>query len=243
MSFYGYGGYHVLTVDELRRKAEIAIRLARAKKQEIFPVTFTGKVSARDIAKSWWGKAWCNNLERYADFSNRIERGKKYVKGNTVIDLHIELGSISAKVIGSRKTPYNVEITIKPLKDKKIEEIKARCTTRIESLEALLNGEFPEEMKELFFEDGVLFPTPREIKFNCSCPDWAVLCKHVAATLYGVGVRLDEDPLLFFTLRGIDVNQFIGTAIANRVENMLSNVDKKSSRIIADSEIMRLFGV
>ena len=82
-----------------------------------------------------------------------------------------------------------------------------------------------------------------KIHFGCSCPDWAVMCKHVAAALYGVGVRLDEDPLLFFELRGIDFNRFIDAAVASRVEAMLKNAKVSSSRIIKNQDISELFGV
>ena len=110
-------------------------------------------------------------------------------------------------------------------------------------MEELLNGNFPEEMQELFQGKGGLFPTPSEISFNCSCPDWALMCKHVAATLYGVGARLDVNPLLFFELRGIDIGHFIDVTIANRVESMLANEGKPSNRIMEDEDLTALFGV
>ena len=115
----------------------------------------------------------------------------------SVIDLKIQKGKILARVQGSRKTPYKVEIRISPLSEKKCQDILSRCGKKLENLEALLGGNFPDEMKELFQGKGGLFPEPREISFNCSCPDWALMCKHVAAALYGVGARLDENPLLF----------------------------------------------
>ena len=98
-------------------------------------------------------------------------------------------------------------------------------------------------MQELFQGKDGLFPTPKEISFSCSCPDWALMCKHVAAVLYGVGVRLDEQPLLFFELRGIDAGRFIDVTLANRVEQMLANADCKSPRIISDADAGALFGV
>lgn len=113
----------------------------------------------------------------------------------------------------------------------------------MENLEKLLAGDFPVALKELFTERDGLFPAPREISFSCSCPDWALMCKHVAAALYGIGARLDEDPALFFELRGIEVGRFIDVAIANRVELMLKNVGVKSARIIGDEEIREMFGI
>ena len=104
-----------------------------------------------------------------------------------------------------------------------------------------LNGDFPESLKDIFLGQGGLFPQPREISFNCSCPDWAMMCKHVAATLYAIGTRLDEEPLLFFTLRGIEMDPFVDVVVHNRIESMLSNVDKPSSRIITKPGWEKMF--
>ena len=160
-----------------------------------------------------------------------------------MIDLKIQKGKILARVQGTRKTPYKVEIRISPLSEERCQDILERCGRKLENLEALTGGNFPDDMKELFRGKGGLFPEPREISFNCSCPDWALMCKHVAAALYGVGARLDENPLLFFELRGIDVGRFIDVALENRVEAMLSNADKKSVRIMENTDLGKLFGV
>ena len=110
-------------------------------------------------------------------------------------------------------------------------------------MEKLVSGEFPEELKEVFSSKGGLFPSPKEISFSCSCPDWALMCKHVAAVMYGIGVKFDENPFYFFTLRGIDVDKFIGVALENRVEKMLENYGCKSSRIIDDCDMTEIFGM
>ena len=144
---------------------------------------------------------------------------------------------------GRRKSPYKVEIRIGRLSEEKCQDIMARCNRRIESIEKLVSGEFPEDLKDVFTQEGGLFPTPKEISFQCSCPDWAMMCKHVAAVMYGIGVRFDENPFFFFSLRGIDIDRFIDTALENRVESMLSNADCQSSRIIRDADITELFGV
>ena len=144
---------------------------------------------------------------------------------------------------GTRKTPYKVEIRISSLSEQRIEQITEKCGTRAETLDKLVGGDFPKEPKDVFLENGGLFPEPREISFSCSCPDWAVMCKHVAATLYGVGARLDEEPLLFFSLRGIDTTRFVDVVISNRVEAMLQNADKPSRRILQETQIESLFGV
>lgn len=238
-SYWEQTYYPQPTESEIRSKAAQTARKASIKGQTLHPVVLSG----RTIAKSWWGKAWCQNLEQYADFETRLPRGQKYVRSGAVVDLQIQKGKITARVQGTRRTPYKIEIRISPLSQQRCDEIMDRCTTWVDTLENLLSGSFPESMKDVFLGDGGLFPTPREISFSCSCPDWAVMCKHVAAALYGVGARLDEDPTLFFSLRGIDTGRFVDVVIANRVEAMLSNVNRPSSRILQDVDLTELFGV
>ena len=240
MSWYWGEYYSQPSVSELKRMAEASRKRAEKKGETLKPVEIQGR---RIIATSWWGQAWCANLERYADFESRLGRGKRYVRHGTVIDLKIEKSVIRAMVQGSRKTPYTVEIKISPLSEERCEEILGRCGRRVENLEKLLAGDVPVELKELFTERDGLFPSPREISFSCSCPDWALMCKHVAAALYGIGARLDEDPSLFFELRGIGIGRFADAVIANRVEQMLKNVGVESARIIGDEGIRELFGV
>ena len=238
-SYWEQTYYPQPTEYEIRSNAAQTARKASKEGQILHPVILSG----RTIAKSWWGKAWCQNLEQYADFETRLPRGQKYVRSGAVVDLQIQKGKIAARVQGTRKTPYKIEIRISPLSQQRCDEIMDRCTTRVDTLENLLSGSFPESMKDVFLGDGGLFPTPREISFSCSCPDWAVMCKHVAAALYGVGARLDENPTLFFSLRGIDTGRFIDVVIANRVEAMLSNVNRPSRRILQDADLTELFGV
>lgn len=233
------GCYSQPTTSELKRKSEASRVSAEKKGKRLEPVVIQG----RNIAKSWWGRAWCDNLERYADYESRLDRGKRYVKTGAVIDLSITKGRIQAKVQGSRKTPYKVEIRISPLSEERCQEILQTCGKRVETLEKLLAGDFPEELKELFTQRGGLFPSSREISFSCSCPDWALMCKHVAAVLYGIGARLDENPSLFFELRGIEMGRFIDVAIANRVERMLKNAGRTSSRTMDERDIRGLFGI
>ena len=234
-----YPNYAQPTAAEIQRRVSRTQETAKQKGQVLHPVRPTG----RSIATSWWGQAWCENLERYADYESRLGRGRSYVRNGAVVDLQIVKGKVSARVQGSRKTPYKVEIRISPLSQEQCDSILARCSAKVDSLESLLSGNFPESLKDIFLGEGGLFPQPREISFNCSCPDWAMMCKHVAATLYGIGARLDEDPLLFFTLRGIEMDRFVDVVIANRIESMLSNADKPSSRIIQKDGWEKLFGV
>ena len=233
------GTFRQPTAAELRKNSAASQKKAWAKGQLLEPVVISGK----SIAKSWWGQAWCRNLEQYADFGSRLDRGKRYIRTGAVLDLKIQKGRIQAKVQGSRKTPYKVEIRISPLSEEKCQTILGQCGRRIENLEALAAGDFPEELKELFLGPEGLFPKPKEISFTCSCPDWALMCKHVAAALYGVGARLDTQPALFFELRGIDMDRFLDVAVANKVEAMLANAQKPSDRILGDADLASLFGV
>jgi uncharacterized Zn finger protein len=233
----GFERYTQTTSGKIKQQSSEYIRKAAAKKITLHPVIIEGK----KITKSWWGQSWCNNLERYADFESRLERGRKYIRAGAVVDLEIEEGMIYARVLGSRKTPYKIEIKIKPLAENKCGKLIAQCSDKIENVESLVSGTFPDSLKDVFFSKDGLFPSPEEIRFNCSCPDWADMCKHVAAALYGVGARFDEDALLFFKLRGLDVNSFIDTAISSKAEEMLSNAHCRTNRMIDDGDASRLF--
>ena len=225
--------------DLLKKNAEQTRQKAKRKGILYDPVIIEG----RQICKSWWGLSWCNNLERYADYASRIERGRRYVRNGSVVDLQISKGKVTARVQGTRKAPYKIEIRISPLSEEKCSRIMEQCGKRIESLDALLSGSFPEDMKDIFFAEGSLFPTPAEISLNCSCPDWALMCKHVAAVLYGIGARFDRDPLLFFELRGLDFNRFIDVTLQNRIDEMLEHADNRTSRMMDDENVSSLFGV
>lgn len=231
--------YSQPTAAEIRQKSAESKKKEQRKGKMLEPVTIQG----RTIVNNWWGKAWCDNLEQYADYDSRLDRGRRYVRTGAVIDLKIQKGKIISRVQGTRKTPYKVEIRISPLSEEKCQAIIQRCEKKVQNLEELMSGNFPLEMKELFQGQDGLFPTPKEISFNCSCPDWALMCKHVAASLYGVGVRLDEQPLLFFELRGIDVGKFIDVTLASKVDSMLANAEKPSSRIMDSDDVASLFGV
>lgn len=210
-------------------------------------------IEGTKIAKTWWGLAWIQNLERYADYENRISRGKSYVRSGSVIDLRIGEGLVTGVVQGTRIKPYEVSVSITPLNEEKWNNITKKVSENIDGIEALLEGRFPDEMKELLtMEKTGIFPSPREISFNCSCPDWASMCKHVAAVLYGIGARLDKDPGLFFKLRRVDINDLISRSLSDNLDDLLSagKTSRKSSvrkpqksktRVIDESEVSELF--
>jgi uncharacterized Zn finger protein len=218
-------------------KAQIA--KLRQKNPDIQPVVIEGK-----LAKTWWAQAWNQNLEGYADYANRIGRGRSYVRKGCVVDLSIATGRVGALVQGSRAAPYKVTVAIDPLPGERWARVVERCSHRISSLEELAQGRFPAELSELFVSRGEgLFPSPREIHLGCSCPDWAVMCKHVAATLYGIGARFDEDSTLFFKLRDIDFADLLRRSVDEKMQSMLRNVGQATSRVMADADIFGMFGV
>ncbi len=235
-----YRSYNYQTVDERKAKADQAIKRLKKKNPDIEPVIIEG----RKLAKNWWGKSWNKNLESYADFSNRIGRGRSYVRNRAVLDLKIYKGTIDALVQGSRKKPYDVTIEISTLSRDKWEQITTLCNNRVPSMETLIHGKFPVELKELFTDKKFgLFPSPDEITFECSCPDWAYMCKHVAAVLYGIGSRLDNNPLLFFELRGVDGKALIKKTMDDKLKSMLKNASKKSHREIDEKDLSDIFGL
>lgn len=209
------------------------------KKEEYSPITVTG----RKLVTSWWGRSWCANLESYADYSNRISRGKSYVRDGRVIDLKTSVGKIEGRVQGSSRRPYKVSVDIHPLTEERKSELLSKCGNRIENLDSLLSGNIPSDIEDVFVSEIGLFPKPSEIIFHCSCPDYAYMCKHVSAVLYGVGVRFDEDPMMFFGLRGMEVDSLIKKSIDDRLENMLKNSGRKTERMMSEEDALVLFGV
>ncbi len=238
MSRGGFPKY--ISAAEKKEKANKSLTKLKKKNPNIEPIIIEG----RTLAKSWWGKAWNLNLESYADYENRIDRGKSYVRNNMVLDLKITKGMVTAKVQGSRAKPYDVEILIDALSSEKWKQVTALCNNRIDSLEQLIEGKFPKELDVLFKEKKYgIFPSPKEIHFDCSCPDWASMCKHVAAALYGIGARLDSDPMLFFELRDIDSKELVRKSVEQKLDSMLKNAGKKSKREIAEKDISDIFGL
>jgi uncharacterized Zn finger protein len=239
MSFYN--NYPKATTAAQKKAKAIKSTEKLAKKNpDISPVIISGN----KIAKTWWGISWNNNLESYSDYSNRIGRGRSYVRNGAVLDLQITSGNISALVQGSRAKPYKVDITIKSLNVSIWESITKACEGEIDSLQELIDGKFPKVLSDMFTIQGKgLFPSPKEISFECSCPDWANMCKHVAAVLYGVGARLDDNPTLFFLLRNVEIDDLISDAINNKSYSLIEKSKTKSGRVIEDTDISNLFGI
>jgi len=238
MRYFRFPKY--VSVAERKASAEKKLKKMQKKDPSIQPVVIQGK----NLAKTWWGKAWNDNLTKYADFANRVGRGRSYLRHGAVLDLKINPGEVLALVQGSDVDPYQIQIDIKRISKSNWEDIKRLCVGKIESLQELLKGKFPKNLADVFTSKNAgLFPSPKELNFSCSCPDWASMCKHVAAALYGVGTRLDDDPMLFFKLRGVDSKDLVAQAVKDNTNQLLERSKKKSNRVIDDIDIADIFDI
>jgi uncharacterized Zn finger protein len=222
-------------VAERRRRAMRKMESLRKKGVDVQPVQIDG----RKIAKTFWGEAWCDHLEAFSDFANRLPRGRTYVRNGSVCHLAVTKGRIEAKVSGSDL--YTVQVKIKTLADKKWKAIKGRCSGQIGSLLELLQGRLSDQVMQVVTDRSAgLFPLSGEMSFQCSCPDWASMCKHVAAVLYGVGARLDEKPELLFALRGVDHDELI---VADAEKAVVAATSRGKSKRLAVAEVSDVFGI
>ena len=222
-------------VAERRKKAEKAAAKAIKAGSGLLPVAPFGGA----IGKTFWGKAWCKNLESYSDLSNRLPRGRSYARNGSVIDLKISAGAVQAQVMGS--SLYQVAVKISAVPSAQWHAISSDCAGSIDTLIELLQGKFSKAVMERICTPRTgLFPAPKEISFSCSCPDWASMCKHVAAALYAVGVRLDEQPELLFSLRRVDAKDLVTQAGAG-----LSKVKKSpnSDKLLDNAMLADVFGI
>lgn len=232
MSWYEYPPY--VPVAHRRAKAKRAVQKLRKKVEKIQPIEIDGRM----IARTFWGKAWCGHLEKFSDYANRLPRGRAYVRNGSVCHLEIKTGLVNAIVSGSEL--YRINITIAKLPDKKWRTIKRACSGKIGSLLELLQGRLASGVMAVVTDTGNgLFPSVREIKLDCDCPDWAGLCKHLAAVLYGIGARLDEAPELLFLLRGVDHSELIETGI----DVGLTHDRGKTGRRLASKDLSGIFGI
>ncbi len=224
------------------RLAAVAREIAQ-RRERGEPFVPVGCEVARGLpCHTFWGRAWCQNLESYADYEYRLPRGRSYLREGHVYDLAITQGTVEAYVTGGEI--YEVAIRIEALDQARWREIKQITSGRITSLADLLSGQLNDEILHLITDrEQGLFPNPGEITFNCSCPDWADMCKHVAAVLYGVGVRLDSEPALFFTLRGVDQNEVVGAARAAVERGEHLHTDDPSTGVLRAGELSALFGI
>jgi uncharacterized Zn finger protein len=231
MSWWSFRPY--VSVAKRRANALREVKKMAKKGLKASPVEIAGRI----IASTFWGKAWCDNLESYSDFSNRLPRGRTYARNGSVVDLQVEPGKVTSLVSGSEL--YRTTIKIKPLASPCWKTVKSQCGGQIGSLVELLQGKLSKGVMEIVTRrDGGMFPSPAEIEMSCSCPDWASMCKHVAATLYGIGSRLDHQPELLFKLRQVDHLELIAQAVSP-----ISKPKLAKKKTIAADQLSDVFGI
>ena len=233
MGYYGWKPY----VPVAARRAQAAKAAAKAAKAgaKYEPVA----ASRGAIAKTFWGKAWCDNLEQYSDYDNRLPRGRTYVRNGSVLDLKITEGKVAALVMGS--SLYKVSVNVAAVPATQWQAVCAGCAGSIDSLVELLQGRLSKAVMERICTPKTgLFPAPKEIDFNCSCPDWATMCKHVAAVLYGIGARLDEQPELLFSLRRVHANDLVAQAGAGLKKTAKTPT---TGKVLDDALLADVFGI
>lgn len=231
--FYGWRPHVPVATRRLLALREM--EKLRRKGHAVAPVVIQG----RTIGKTFWGRSWCQNLEGYSDFANRLPRGRTYVRNGSVVDLQIAPGRIDARVVGS--TLYTVLVQVAALPKARWSTLCRECSGSIDSLVELLAGRFSNGVMDLVCRQRKgLFPSPSEIKFSCSCPDWATMCKHVAAVLYAIGARLDEKPDLLFTLRRVGAQDLIAKAGDGLT---ISRRGPAAGRLLRDEGLSELFGI
>lgn len=218
--------------EAVRRKIEK--RRARGETMEPFqPPQHRAK-----IVDTFWGRAWCDNLDACKDYEYRLPRGRNYLRQGNVYNLEIERGVITAEVAGSDL--YEVRIAIKPIAEDAWTDVQARCAGETFSLLDLLTGQLGDHVMRVITEPGAgLLPRPQDLKMICSCPDHAGLCKHLAAVLYGVGVLFDRHPELLFQLRGVDPATLVEAATSATSETAAD----PATEVIDDSDLSAIFGI
>jgi len=235
MSQYGYGWRPYVSVAKRRRNAAKKMNSLRKKGMDVQPVEIEG----RKIATTFWGEAWCKHIESFSDYDNRLPRGRTYVRNGSVYHLQIAKGEVEARVVGSEL--YTVQIQINELTAAKWRAIKQRSSGMIGSLLELLQGKLSDQVMRIVTDQTEgLFPLSKEISFRCDCPDWADMCKHVAAVMYGIGARLDTNPDVLFTLRGVNQQELI--AVDAEAAVSAATTPGKSKQLVA-SDLSDVFGI
>jgi len=235
--YYDSYGFPPYVPQAVRRfQAQQALKKLTKAGKTLAPVSLNGR---RKIATTFWGCAWCDNLERYSDFANRLPRGRSYVRNGSVVDLQVDAGVVTALVSGTDL--YTVTIKVEPVPAKRWKALCQQCAGSIDSMIELLQGRLSTAvMQHICQRESGLFPSPREIHLSCSCPDWATMCKHVAAVLYGIGARLDAQPELLFRLRQVKAEDLVAQAGA---VTAIQKTGSPGSRVMANEDLADVFGV
>lgn len=192
------------------------------------------QIQGLKIARSFWGKSWCEHLESFSDIYNRLERGRTYARNGSVLHLGVEPGRVEALVHGS--SLYQVKVDVEPLADGLWQAIKQKCAGQVASMLELLQGQFSSQVMKIVTDRTTgLFPQPSQIRLSCDCPDGARMCKHIAAVLYGVGNRLDDQPELLFRLRGVDPMELFSFG--------LNLPEARDAEVLPDEQLGDIFGI
>jgi uncharacterized Zn finger protein len=236
MNRYRYRGFApYVSVAKRRQQATAMIAALKKKGQKLNPMLMEG----RTIAHTFWGKAWCKHLASFSDYENRLPRGRSYLRNGSVLDLQLHAGKIEALVNGA--SLYKVAITLEPIQILRWKKLINACSGKIDSLIELLRGKFSKALMEIITDrKHGLFPQASELRFTCSCPDKAEMCKHIAAVLYGVGARLDQEPEALFLLRKADHTELIDQA---STQSLVKKSKKKSTDTLADQDLSDIFGI
>ena len=224
--------YEDVKEQKKRLEREIAKRVKRGERFEVL----SAPEGQKKLCTTFWGQAWCRNLESYQQYESRLPRGRSYLRQGKVYNLEITPGKLSAVVAGSEL--YDASVSIKPLPDQQWHEIVQSSAGQVSSMLDLLSGKLGDGLMKVLTDpqDG-LFPKPKEIRFDCSCPDYADMCKHVSDILYGVGVMLDSKPELLFTLRGVDQAELLANA------SSITMGDLDAGTELGDTDLSALFGI
>jgi uncharacterized Zn finger protein len=163
------------------------------------------------FGKSWWARRWIEVLESF-DIGARLHRGRAYARRGQVLSIEIGRGTASAEVQGSRPTPYQVRIKVETLSRANWRRLAQALGRQALFAAKLLAGKMPEDIENAFQAAGLsLFPgKSKDLRTECSCPDWSNPCKHIAAVYYLLGEEFDRDPFLIFRLRGLEREELVG---------------------------------
>jgi uncharacterized Zn finger protein len=236
----GYGFRPYVSVASRRRQAASRLAKLRKKGRKVSPIVIEG----RKIARTFWGEAWCENLEGYSDFANRLPRGRTYVRNGSVVHLDVAPGVVTALVSGSRI--YTVRVAVTALPKTRWRAVCRDVSSAIDSVIELLQGRLSDRVMTRLCAKGTgLFPSPREIQLSCTCPDWASMCKHVAAVLYGIGARLDNEPALLFALRKVKESDLVGGAGTRAAVGLVKGRAKGAAarKVVDEAALGDLFGI
>jgi uncharacterized Zn finger protein len=231
MSFYSRRSFFNYTSASEKR---VLLRKAKERYSKLYELKGVSISGRRDMANTFWGKMWCEHFETMADFTNRLPRGRTYARNGSIIHLDISPGKVFALVSGTEIYEINMEVQALP---KNVwTKIVDKCHGEIGTMIDLMNGHFSKEVMQVICDpQNGLFPRRNEIKYKCSCPDVARLCKHLSAVFYGIGNRLDSNPELLFLLRQVDPTQLLTLK--------MDQLTSKGADNLTNDELSEIFGI